>query len=392
MKETISSIFEEHFGIAPQWIVRSPGRVNIIGEHTDYNKGFVLPAAIDKSAWLALSLRDDDSIHLYAADLKESYAGSLTGLKPLEPMNWPNYILGVIAQFQKKGISIKGFNAVLLSEVPIGAGLSSSAAIECATAYAINTMNNTGIERIELVKMAQKAEHEYAGVLCGIMDQFASMMGKADHAIRLDCDSLAYDYVPLKLDGVKIVLLNTNVKHSLASSEYNTRRQECERAVALIQEKYKNVSSLRDASVAMLDECVKTKDELAYKRGRFIVEEIARLHEACTHLQNGDLKALGRNMFATHDGLSKEYEVSCPELDWLVDAVRNNPSVLGSRMMGGGFGGCTINLVKEDAVDTLINQLSPAYEAAMKLKLTSYVAEIGEGSGAENVTVVNRQS
>lgn len=380
MKEKIGSIFKEQFGSAAQWIVRSPGRVNIIGEHTDYNKGFVLPAAIDKNAWLALSLRDDDRIHLYAADLKDSYGGSLSDLKPIEPMNWPNYILGVIAQFQKRNVVIKGLNAVLLSEVPIGAGLSSSAAIECATAYAINLMNNAGIERIELVKMAQKAEHEYAGVMCGIMDQFASMMGKADHAIRLDCDSLAYDYVPLKLDGVKIVLLNTNVKHSLASSEYNTRRQECERAVALIQEKYKHVSSLRDATVAMLDECVKAKDAVAYKRGRFIVEEIARLHEACKNLQNGDINALGKNMFATHDGLSKAYEVSCPELDWLVDAVRNNPAVLGSRMMGGGFGGCTINLVKEEAVEDLIKELSPAYEAAMNLKLTSYVAEIAAGT------------
>lgn len=384
MTDKITSIFSRQFNAIPQWIVRSPGRVNIIGEHTDYNKGFVLPAAIDKSAWLALSLRDDDAVHLYAADLDESYEGSLGNLQPLQPVNWPNYILGVVAQFQKRGISVKGFNAVLLSEVPIGAGLSSSAAIECATAYALNSMNETGIDRVELVKMAQKAEHEYAGVMCGIMDQFASMMGKADHAIRLDCDSLVYDYVPLKLDGIKIVLLNTNVKHSLASSEYNTRRQECERAVALIQKKYPDVASLRDATVSMLDECVKGEDALAYKRGRFIVEEIARLHEACDNLKNGDLQALGKNMFATHDGLSREYEVSCEELDWLVDAVRNNPSVLGARMMGGGFGGCTINLVKEEAVDSLISEIAPAYEAAMKLQLTSYVAEIGEGSAIED--------
>lgn len=380
MHPTIQSIFEQQFQSAPTLIVRSPGRVNIIGEHTDYNKGFVLPAAINKNAWLALSPRNDDQVKLYAADLNETYAGSLTDLKPLQPVSWPNYILGVVAQFQKRGIHTHGFNAVLQSDVPIGAGLSSSAAIECATAYALNQLYDTNYDRIDLVKMAQKAEHEYAGVMCGIMDQFASMMGKADHAIRLDCDSLQYDYVPLKLEGVKIVLLNTNVKHSLASSEYNTRRQECERAVELIRIKYPNVDSLRDATVQMLDECVKDADAMAYKRGRFVVEEITRLHAACEHLSNGDLKSLGEKMTSTHDGLSREYEVSCRELDWLVDAVRDNENVLGARMMGGGFGGCTINLVKDDAVDALINELSPAYEAATGLKLTAYVAEISGGS------------
>lgn len=380
MKEKISEIFKQQFEREPILVVRSPGRVNIIGEHTDYNKGFVLPAAIDKAAWLAVSPRNDVQIKLYAADLQESFEGSLEGLAPVQPMNWPNYILGVVAQFQKKNIPLKGFNAVLMSDVPIGAGLSSSAAIECATAFAVNQLSNAAIDRIELVKMAQKAEHEYAAVLCGIMDQFASMMGKKDHAIKLDCESLAYEYVPLKLEGIKILLLNTNVKHSLASSEYNTRRQECERAVALIQQQYPQVQSLRNANLSMLDECVLHVDPLAYKRARFIVEEIERLQLACEDLKKGKIDALGQKMYATHEGLSKSYEVSCRELDWLVNFVKDKPGVLGARMMGGGFGGCTINLIKEDAIELLLKEINPAYELAMNLPLTSYIASVEDGT------------
>ena len=382
MKEKLARIFEERFGTKPAWIVRSPGRVNIIGEHTDYNKGFVLPAAIDKAAWLAVGPSQRGEISLYAADLDESFQGPLENLQPLKPVQWPNYILGVAAQFQKKGIPVEGFRAVLMSDIPIGAGLSSSAAIECATAYALQLLNQQSFERMEMVKMAQKAEHEFAGVLCGIMDQFASMMGKRDHAIKLDCDSLQYEYVPLQLKGYKLVLLNTNVRHSLASSEYNTRRQECERAVALIQRAYPQVQSLRDVSLDMVESEVEPADPLAARRAGFIVKEIARLQAACEDLKRGDLAALGQKMWETHDGLSQQYAVSCPELDWLVDFVRNKPAVLGARMMGGGFGGCTINLVKEEGIGELLTEIGPAYEAAMKLPLTGYVAGIENGTEA----------
>ena len=379
MKEKIKKIFENHFQANPL-IVRSPGRINILGEHTDYNGGFVLPAAINKAAYIAMSLREDKEIHLVAHDLNEKFSISIQDLKPQGDTNWPNFMLGAAAQFVKRGVQLKGFNAVLLSDVPIGAGLSSSAAIECATTYALNELLQTNLERIEMVKMSQKAEHEYAGVLCGIMDQFASMMGKKNQVIRLDCRSLEYAYMPFNLEGYKIVLLNTNVKHSLASSEYNTRRKECAQAVEWIQQHEPSVTSLRDADETMLDKYVLTRDVLIDKRSRFVVQEISRLLQGCKDLEQGNITALGKKMFATHVGLSKMYEVSCPELDWLIDFVKDNPAVIGARMMGGGFGGCTINLVKEDKIEELITAVEPAYEKAMNLPLTYYIASIENGT------------
>jgi len=361
-------------------IVRSPGRVNIIGEHTDYNEGFVLPAAIDKAAYMAMSLRADDEMHLYAYDLDKSFNTHISEIKPSKGASWPNYILGVVAQFIRKGIAVKGFNAVLTSDIPVGAGLSSSAAVECATVFALDQLLQTKLDRITMVQMAQKAEHEYAGVMCGIMDQFASMMGKKDHVLKLDCRSLEFDLVPFRLETLKVLLLNTNVKHSLASSEYNTRRNECNQAVAWIKEHEPQVNSLRDATEAMLDKYVLPKGELIDKRARFVVQEIQRLITGCKDLQSGDIVSLGKKMFATHEGLSKMYAVSCPELDLLVDFVKDNDTVLGARMMGGGFGGCTINLVKEEAIDKLIAVIKPAYEKAMNLPLSYYIASVEDGT------------
>ena len=380
MKNELTRLFIEQFQTSPQVIVRSPGRVNIIGEHADYNNGFVLPAAIDKAAYIAISLREDDEIHLSAVDLKENFSTTVHDLKPIGDVSWPNYILGSAAQFVKKGISLKGFNALLTSDVPIGAGLSSSAAVECATVFALNHLLQTGNERIEMVRMAQKAEHEYAGVMCGIMDQFASMMGKVNHVIKLDCRSLAYQYVPFKLDGIKILLLNTNVKHSLASSEYNTRRAECEKAVELIKPHHPSVASLRDATVEMLDQYVLPVNELVYRRSRFVVDEMERLNDACMYLEQNDIASMGECMFETHEGLSHQYEVSCKELDFLVNFVKDRPEVIGARMMGGGFGGCTINLVQENAIAQLISEIKPAYEAAMNLPLDFYIASIENGT------------
>jgi galactokinase len=379
IKETITGIFQQQFNSEPI-IIRSPGRINIIGEHTDYNDGFVLPAAIDKAAYIAMSLRQDDEIHLVAHDLQETFSTSITDLKPVGDISWPNYLLGAAAQFLKKNIPLKGFNAVLSSDVPIGAGLSSSAAVECATVFALNELLGTQLDRISMVQMAQKAEHEFAGVMCGIMDQFASMMGKKDHVIKLDCRSLEYEYKPFQLDGYKILLLNTNVKHALASSEYNTRRKECAQAVTWIQQQHSYVSALRDADETMLNEYVLPKDALVDKRSRFVVQEINRLLNGCKDLEKGNIDALGVKMFQTHKGLSEMYEVSCKELDWLVAAVENNPSVIGARMMGGGFGGCTINIIKEDAIEPLIKTIQPVYEATMNLPLTYYIASIENGT------------
>ena len=379
MTERVSKIFQDMFK-EEALIVRSPGRVNIIGEHTDYNNGFVLPAAIDKAIYIAVSKRADDEIHLYAVDFDESFTCTLSTVIP-NGQHWPNYVLGIVDQLQKKEFKISGFNAVIDGDVPVGAGLSSSAAVECATAFALNETFNLQLQKMEMVQMAQMAEHLFAGVKVGIMDMFASMFGKAEHAIKLDCKSLQYEYVPLHLNSIKIVLLNTNVKHSLSSTEYNVRRQQCEQGVAWIKEYHPEVNSLRDANMQMIQDHVLPKDKIIYKRCRYIVEEIQRLLNACEDLKKDDIKSLGNKMFETHEGLSKEYEVSCKELDFLVDAVKNNNAVLGARMMGGGFGGCTINLVKEESIDELIGSLTGLYQQEMNLPLTAYIAQIEDGTG-----------
>ncbi|HEX2608069.1 MAG TPA: galactokinase [Flavisolibacter sp.] len=383
--ERFTAQFRELYKQEPL-LVRSPGRVNIIGEHTDYNDGFVLPAAIDKAAHIAIAKRNDDTIRLYAQEFNESFECTLSTMHPTD-QQWPNYILGVVDQLQKRGYTTGGFDLLLEGNVPIGAGLSSSASIECATAFALNELFQLGIEKKALPEIAQKAEHVYAKVLCGIMDQFASVFGKKDHVIKLDCRSLDYEYVPLKMDGIKILLLNTNVKHSLASTAYNQRRKECEEGAALVRRHHPEVKNLRDVTLEQLDQYV-PKDSIVYQRCRFVIEENIRLLTACEDLRHGDIPALGQKMFRAHDGLSKEYEVSCKELDFLVDAVRDNPDVLGARMMGGGFGGCTINLVKEAAVDGLIEKLSQVYESTMQLPLTAYVAQIADGTGIMEASVV----
>ncbi len=361
------------------FIVRSPGRINLIGEHTDYNNGFVLPAAIDKAVYIAVNLRNDNEIHLHALDLQEDFSASLLSISHVE-QSWPNYILGVVVQFMKAGIQLTGFDLALTADIPIGAGLSSSAAVESAVAMALNELFNAGFTTMDLVKMGQKAENEFVGVQCGIMDQFASMFGKRDNVIRLDCQSLEYKYVPFKMEGIKIVLLDSHVKHSLASSEYNVRRSQCEAGVALVKAMHPEVNSLRDVSLNMLSDCVLPVDKLLYQRCKYVVDENIRLQEACADLNNGDLKAFGLKMYGSHEGLSKMYAVSCPELDFLVDAVKDNPAVFGARMMGGGFGGCTINLVKEEAVENLITTTAAVYKKQMNRDLTAYVAKIEMGT------------
>lgn len=380
MKQKTAALFSEKFLQQPL-IVRSPGRVNIIGEHTDYNDGFVLPAAIDKAIYVAVARRDDDTIKLFAGNFNEGFETRLQDIRPTA--SWHTYILGIVDQLQKNGYSISGFNLVIDGDVPAGAGLSSSAAVECAVVFALNELFELKIGKLQMVKMAQQAEHTYAGLQCGIMDMFASMFGKKDHAIKLDCRSLHYEYIPLQLDGHKLVLFNSNVKHSLASSEYNVRRQQCEEGVAMLQVHYPHVKNLRDASKQMLDDHVKQKDALVYRRCKFVVEEIERLHTACADLKQGNLTALGKKMFATHEGLSKDYEVSCKELDFLAAAVKNNPAVLGARMMGGGFGGCTINIVKEEAIDELTGKLTKEYKASMGMGLSAYIVQTEDGSSIE---------
>lgn len=374
---SIEKLFKERFKVQPL-IVRSPGRVNLIGEHTDYNEGFVLPAAIDKATYVAVSAREDNQCEWFAADLNESFTCDITNLQ--KQKGWANYLMGVAAQIQKAGYKIKGFNCVFGGDIPIGAGLSSSAALECALAFALNELFNLGIDKLTLVKMAQKAEHEYAGVMCGIMDQFASTFGKEGHAIKLDCRSLDFEYFPIKMEGIRIVLCDTQVKHSLASSAYNKRREQCEEGVRIIHKHHPEVKSLRDVTIEMVSQHLQVEHPEIYQRCAYVVEENNRLLAGCEDLQRGDLASFGNRMYLSHYGLRDMYEVSCKELDFLVAFAEKEKAVIGARMMGGGFGGCTINLVKEDGLQDFSERISKAYKEAMGQELKIYTAIIKNGT------------
>lgn len=390
---SIQEKFTQLFGHAPSLMVQSPGRINLIGEHTDYNHGFVLPAAIDKSVQIAFEHRTDGMIHMHAIDLHETVTVPAHPLQP-HTITWVNYIIGVVAQVQdyltyavhNKETMYKlneGFDICIQGDIPIGAGLSSSAAVESAVIFALNEWYALGLSKMQMALMAQKAEHEFAGVKCGIMDMFASIHGEANQVMLLDCQDLSFKYYSLPLKDYCIVLFDTSIKHALASSEYNTRRLECEQGLKILQETYPAIQTFRDVSVRQVEECLfihKEASNKIYQRCKYVVEEIERVQLAVKDLLVGDMKAFGQKMFATHRGLSELYEVSCPELDVLVNAVKDNEHVLGARMMGGGFGGCTINIIKSDQVQNIIAQVTEYYHHATNKKLHTYQVTIQQGT------------
>jgi len=373
----IKNKFKELFGTEGT-IYTSPGRINLIGEHTDYNGGFVLPGAIDKAMYCEIKPNQTDKVKAFALDLDE-YAefGLKEADKPKE--GWAKYIFGVCQEMIKKGKTIPGFDIVISGDVPLGAGMSSSAALESAVGFALNDQFNLGFSRPELATIGQATEHNYVGVKCGIMDQFASCMGKEGSLIRLDCRSLEYEYTPFHPEGYKLVLLNTCVAHELASSAYNKRRESCETVVGIIAKKHPEVKLLRDANMSML---IEVKDEVSaedYMRAEFVIEEIQRLLDTCEALKKDDYETVGKKMYETHEGLSKKYEVSCPELDFLNEQAKKH-DVTGCRVMGGGFGGCTINLVKENKVDEFVKSASEAYEKEFGIKPKVYDVVIKDGA------------
>ena len=347
MKEKIIALFKERFGEEPV-MYASSGRINLIGEHTDYNGGFVFPGAIDKCIMAGIKENGSNKVRVYSADL-DNYCefGLNEEDKPQE--QWACYVFGVCRETIKRGGTVKGFDAVFAGNVPLGAGLSSSAALESCFAFALNDMfNDNKIDKFELAKIGQSTEHNYCGVNCGIMDQFASVFGKKDHLMRLDCRSLEYKYYPFEAKGYKLVLLDSRVKHELVDSPYNKRRESCERVAKTL-----GVETLRDASMEMLEANRDKISDEDYKRAVYVIGEKQRVLDVCDALERGDMETVGQRMYETHHGLSKDYEVSCIELDYLNDIAREC-GVTGSRIMGGGFGGCTINLVKDELYDQFI--------------------------------------
>lgn len=372
--------YESLYGGKPL-VVRAPGRINLIGEHTDYNNGFVMPAAIDKETVFAIGESVDGNSVIYSLKYNETFTVNVTDPQPVNAPVWANYLLGVIRQLVDSGFSIKPFQCVFGGNIPLGAGLSSSASLECGFVYALVTMNNLPVSKVEMIKMAQWSEHNFIGVKCGIMDQFASMMGKEDHVIMLDCRSLEYKLFPLQLKGYSLVLCDTHVKHSLVDSEYNTRRSECEQGVSILKKYYPEVNSLRDASETMV---LKHKAEMpgkVFDRCLYIVQEIERVQQAGKDLERHDLVSFGKRMFETHEGLSKKYEVSCKELDFLAEEAKKISGVLGARMMGGGFGGCTINLVADDALEAFKSQIVRAYYQTFSIVTEPLVVKVLDGVG-----------
>ncbi|MDE5726601.1 MAG: galactokinase [Duncaniella sp.] len=355
LKEKITKAFADRFG-GEGTLYASAGRINLIGEHTDYNGGFVFPGAIDKVIMADIRPNGTDKINLYSLDLDDTSTFGLNE-EDAPSQQWARYIFGVCRETIKRGGTVKGFDAVFAGNVPLGAGLSSSAALESCFAFAVNNLfNDDKIEKFELARIGQSTEHNYCGVNCGIMDQFASVFGKKDHLMRLDCRSMEFEYFPFDIKGHKLVLVDSVVKHELVDSPYNKRRESCERVAAQL-----GIETLRDAEMADLEAIKDRISEEDYMRARFVIGEKQRVLDVCEALGKGDLKTVGERMYQTHEGLSKDYEVSCEELDFLNDIAREE-GVTGSRIMGGGFGGCTINLVSDDKYDHFIKTVSEKFE------------------------------
>ena len=376
MKDKLRTAFIERFSSNPIFYA-SAGRINLIGEHTDYNGGFVFPGAIDKYIMTAININDTDKVRLYSVDMNQyTEFGLREEDKPAE--QWACYVFGVCREVIKRGFEVKGFDAVFAGNVPLGAGLSSSAALESCFAYALNDLfNDNKISIFELALIGQSTEHNYCGVNCGIMDQFASVFGKKDCLMRLDCRSLEFKYFPFNPVGYKLVLVNSQVKHELVDSPYNKRRESCERVAKTL-----GVETLRDADMSMLEAAKAQISDEDYKRAVYVIGEKQRVLDVCEALEKGDYETVGQRMYETHHGLSKDYEVSCEELDFLND-VAKECGVTGSRIMGGGFGGCTINLVKEDLYDTFVQTAKTKFNE--KYGIEPIIIDVVISDGAHKV-------
>lgn len=381
-RKAIPAAFKGLYSSTPALLVTAPGRINLIGEHTDYNNGFVFPAAINKEVVFAISLSSQQESSLFAYNLGKGALLSHKNLLPQAQPGWINFFAGVVAGLQERGFVIPPVNCVFGGDIPNGAGLSSSAALEVGFATALKNLFDLPLDPWDIIQIAQKAEHEYVGVKCGIMDMFASTMGKKDHAMLLDCQNLEFEYYPVHLGGYQLLLIDTQVKHSLASSQYNIRRQECEMGVAALKKYKPNATSLRNFSSLEIEQYKSELPEKVYERCSFVSSEIERTQQAALDLQKGDIAAFGHKMFQTHSGLSAKYEVSCPELDFLAELAAKFPSKIpGARMMGGGFGGCTINIIQRDFIAEFKREVYQSYSRNFQRSPDFIEVAIEEGAG-----------
>jgi galactokinase len=373
----IEEQFQQYFGNQCR-IAASPGRVNLIGEHTDYNQGFVLPGAIDRNVHVAFASNKDLKLNLVAPAFGEKFSFSLDDMHPVK--GWPTYLLGMTYMVMPDKKLPHGMDILITGNIPVGAGMSSSAALCSAFGLALNDFFQLGLAKMEIALAAQKTEHQFAGVKCGIMDPFASLHGKSGHLMKLDCRSLEFEYIPFYFPDIRIILVNSMVSHSLASSEYNLRRQQCEKAVSILQKYEPGILSLRDLKPALLEAHKDEMEEVVYKRCHFILEENQRLLNGCEYLKNNDLDAFGKLMYASHSGLSNDYEVSCPESDFLVEVIKKLKGVKGARQMGGGFGGCIITLVEVNEAENFIQDIQSKYELKYRKTPECYVMNISDGA------------
>lgn len=360
--------------------IASPGRVNLIGEHTDYNDGFVLPAAIDKRIYLKLrkngsktrcTIKSKGFENTFVADLRDLKSGT---------EGWHNYVLGILNELQLLTEGLFGFDCEIETDVPVGSGVSSSAALECGLAQGLNALFNLQLDKWEVVKLCQRAEHNFVGTQCGIMDQFSSMMGKDGHSMLLDCQTLNFEYIPTLLEPYVILMLNTNVSHSLASSAYNIRREESASGLKIITDYFKVENSFRSISTEMVYECKEKLGNLRYRRCTYVLEENRRVLKAAKSLKKNDITTLGELLYESHEGQRTKYEVSCPELDFLVDLSKSEPRIIGARMVGGGFGGCTVNIIHKNVVEEFLTVASKAYALKFGIELSHFLTVPSQGT------------
>ncbi len=377
--EQLTTQFQQRFDAAPR-LFSAPGRVNLIGEHTDYNEGFVLPLAIDRRTYVAATKRADRQVRVFASDLGEGVEFELgPELRPAAPGRWSNYVRGVAACLEQAGHKLCGADMLIASEVPLGAGLSSSAALEAAVGYALLRLSERTCNLLELALILQRAEHEFAGTQCGVMDQYSACLGQAGHALLLDCRTLGHEAVPLDLRDTRLVICNSMVKHELAAGEYNTRRAECNEGVRRLAQHLPGIQALRDVAVEEFDQVAAVLPDTLRRRCNHVINENARVALAVEALKRGDWPCFGRLLYASHESLRHDYEVSCRELDLLVEIAQGTPGVYGARMTGGGFGGCTVNLVAADEVGDFIETVRREYAAATDLTPECHVCRASDG-------------